>query len=374
MTNLFFYGTLRHLPLLAVVIDRPVANLDATPATLAGYRVSAVAEGPFPMIAADPAARAEGILVRGLSASDIARLDFYEGSFNFDLQTARFDDGTEAQVYVPPAGHWTEDGPWSLEQWQADWADLSVRAAGEVMGYYGARDRDEVAAMFPVIRARAASELRAARSLHGKDTFHGKVEIVERQRSYAKFFAVDDLRLRHERFDGTMSDVLDRGILVAADAAIVLPYDPARDCVLLVEQVRMGPIGRGDPTQWQLEPIAGRVDPGETPEQAAEREAQEEAGVSLSRLIKIAEVYPTPGTSTEFYYIYLGLADLPETITGIGGLATEAENIRSHLLSFDDLMDRVARFDVANAPLALAAYYLSHHRDRLRSARAGDTP
>lgn len=374
MKNLFFYGTLRHIPLLEVVMGRPADELQITTAQLSGYAVSAVAEGPFPMISEQTGALAEGVLVGGLSDVDMARLDFYEGSFAYDLRPVTLDDGQLAEVYVPQAGLWTADGPWSLAKWESDWGEMSVIAAEEVMGYFGQRSRDEVAEMFPVIRARASSRIRARSSLHGADTFDGKIDVRARHRPYSYFFAVDDYKLQHEKYDGSMSEVLDRAVFVAADAALVLPYDPGRDRVLLVEQIRLGPIGRGDRTFWQLEPIAGRVDPGETPEETARREALEEADLEIGSLEKIAEIYPSPGTSTEFYYTYLGLADLPDDITGTSGLETEHENIRSHLLSFDELMDRVDRFDVANAPLALAAYYLARHRDRLRSEWVKDTP
>ena len=44
-------------------------------------------------------------------------------------------------------------------------------------------------------------------------------------------------------------------------------HDPVRDRVLVVEQFRMGPYARGDRHPWQLEPIAGRIDGGESAEQ-----------------------------------------------------------------------------------------------------------
>ncbi|MEW9918825.1 NUDIX domain-containing protein [Marimonas sp. MJW-29] len=374
MKNLFFYGTLRHMPLLEVVLGRDAADLDFSDADLPDCAVSAVAEGPFPMISDSAGQSARGVLVRGLSSDDIARLDFYEGSFAYDLRKAILDNGEAAEVYFPQPGLWTADGPWSLADWVRDWGEMSVIAAREVMGYKGSRSRDEVAAMFPVIRARASSRVRAKSSLHGADTFEGRVQVHARERPYSQFFAVDDYRISHEKYDGSMSEVLDRAVFVAADAALVLPYDPLRDRVLLVEQIRLGPLGRGDRTLWQFEPIAGRIDPGETPEQTARREAMEEADIEIGALEKIAEIYPSPGTSSEFYYLYLGRADLSDDITGTSGLEAEHENIRSHLVSFADLMDRIGRFDVANAPLALAAYYLATHRDRLRSEWADATP
>ena len=52
----------------------------------------------------------------------------------------------------------------------------------------------------------------------------------------------------------------------------------------------------------------------------------------------------------------------------------EGEDIRSHILSFDELMALVDGFGAANAPLGLAAFWLARHRDRLRLAHAKDTP
>ena len=48
-----------------------------------------------------------------------------------------------------------------------------------------------------------------------------------------------------------------------------------------------------------LEPVAGVIDPGETPEDAARREAAEEARLTLGELLPVAEYYPSPGALAE---------------------------------------------------------------------------
>jgi nudix-type nucleoside diphosphatase (YffH/AdpP family) len=150
------------------------------------------------------------------------------------------------------------------------------------------------------------------------------------------------------------------------DAALVMPYDPVRDRVLLVEQVRMGPLVRGDRRVWQLEPIAGHIDPGESPEEAARREALEEANIALESLEPVAQSYTSPGNSTEFSYLFVALADLPDERAGQGGLDCENEDIRSHLVSFDALMELCDSLQIANSPLLVGAYWLARHRERLR--------
>ncbi|MBD3663203.1 NUDIX domain-containing protein [Sulfitobacter aestuariivivens] len=367
MTHLFFYGTLQHIPLLEIVLGRNAHEIDFAPATLPGHRVYAVHEGPFPTILIKNGASAKGLLVRGLTAEDIGRLNFYEGSFDYDLTPVTLTDGQSAHVYLSAPDRWTATDPWSLAGWIDAHGAMTLHAAREVMGYYGVKTQAEVAPLFPRIRARAAAKVRAAQTRHGARTLQGKVEIDTLTRAYAGFFALDEMTLRHAQFDGTMSRGQDRAVFVVSDAAILLPYDPDRDRVLLVEQIRMGPVLRGDRRCWQLEAIAGMVDAGEEPADTARREAQEEAGLTLKSLEPVAEVYASPGNSTEFYYIYVGLADLPDGTEGTGGLDSEGEDIRSHLMSFDDLMDYVDNFHAANTPLVLSAYWLARHRERLRS-------
>lgn len=367
MRNLFFYGTLRHRPLLEIVLGEKADALDLQEAVLPGFAVFSVAEGPFPMIERARGREAQGLLVRGLTEAQIERLDFYEGSFAYDLMLLSLSDGQEAEVYLPQPGLWTADGPWDLQAWEGDWAALSCHAAREVMALMGRQDREEVARHFSRIRARATARVNAQKARHGEGTWQGRLEMEARNRVYAKFYALDEVSLRFQHFDGTMSERVDRAIFIGSDAAILLPYDPVRDRVLLIEQVRMGPLGRGDANLWMLEPIAGNVDPGEDPETTALREAREEAGIDLERLETIAEVYASPGNATEFFYIFLGIADLPDGIAGTGGLESEHEDIRSHLIDFEELLAMADRFAFGNAPLVLAVNWLARHRDRLRS-------
>ncbi len=367
MTNLFFYGTLRHMPLLEVVLGTQASDLDFADAILPDHAIIGAEGGLYPVVLPQSSGQARGVIVRGLTDAQIDRLTYYEGGFDFDLRPMVLADGQGALVYFADPALAT-GGPWSLSDWQADWAELSVTAAREVMGYYGKRDAIEVARMFPMIRARATAQLNAAQSKHGAMTTRGTVDIQQRDRVYAKFFALDEIVLRHERFSGGMSDPLLRAVFIATDAAIVLPYDPVRDRVMLVEQIRMGPLARGDRSVWQLEPIAGRIDAGETAEQAAYREAREEADLNLTELLPVAEAYASPGNATEFHYIYVGLADLPDSVTGVSGKEDENEDIRSHILSFETLMQLVDDMQAANTPLLVAALWLARHRDRLRKS------
>ncbi|TXH94754.1 MAG: NUDIX domain-containing protein [Pseudorhodobacter sp.] len=221
----------------------------------------------------------------------------------------------------------------------------------------------------PQTRARAAAPGPARQR---RSVAPGDVQVDSRSQPYAAFFAVEEQGLRFRRFDGTMSGRVQRAAFVSGDAVTVLPYDPLRDRVLLVEQFRFGPHVRGDTNPWQLEAIAGRIDAGETPEDAARREAQEEAGLDLQgALLPIAGYYPSPGAFAEYLYSYLALVDLPDSAAGHFGLAAEAEDIRAHLVGFDDLMALCQTGEIDNAPLLLSVLWLSGQRAALRGQNPG---
>lgn len=249
----------------------------------------------------------------------------------------------------------------------ADPAELRA-LADLVMRAFGRLSADRVRARLGSLRVEAAGRVRAA-SATGRvlRTGTGEVEAAPPEPVHAGFFGLDVLRLRHRRFDGGMSPWLTREVFVAGDAVTVLPYDPRRDRVLLIEQMRIGPFGRGDPLPWQLEAIAGRIDPGELPEAAARREALEEAGLVLGPLEKIAEYYPTPGAVTEYIYSYIALCDLPDGVAGVFGAAEEAEDIRGHLVPFDRLAEVMAAGEIGNAPLLLTVLWLQRERARLQA-------
>lgn len=249
-------------------------------------------------------------------------------------------------------------------------AEADPDLVAQVLRYFGHLPAERVAGRLQALRVEAASRTRAVAAAagagRGMRAGSGEVDAVQVRPLHAGFFALDLWQLRHRRFDGGMSPPLTREVFVAGDAVTVLPYDPARDRVLLIEQMRIGPLGRGDPLPWQLEAIAGRIDPGETPQEAACREAVEEAGLVLGALEKVAEYYPTPGAMTEYLYSYVALCDLPDGVAGVFGAAQEAEDIKGHLLSFDRLVEVMAAGEIRNAPLLLSVLWLQRERARLR--------
>ncbi len=89
--------------------------------------------------------------------------------------------------------------------------------------------------------------------------------------------------------------------VIFPDAVAALPLDTGRCRIAVIRQYRPA-VG-----EWLLEAPAGVIDEGESPEEAARRELQEEAGLRADRLHWVATGYASPGYSTEKLHYYLAL-------------------------------------------------------------------
>ena len=82
------------------------------------------------------------------------------------------------------------------------------------------------------------------------------VEVLERETPFQGFFRVDTLTLRHKHYNGGWGEPVRRELFVRPPAAAVLPYDPVRGEILLVEQFRVGALEWRD-TPWCLDLFSG---------------------------------------------------------------------------------------------------------------------
>jgi nudix-type nucleoside diphosphatase (YffH/AdpP family) len=273
-------------------------------------------------------------------------------------------------VWFPPPQTGGRGPLWSLADWQAAHGPLARTAAPDAMALMGRMTPARMAHVWRMIAARAQARLVAAQAPDAGLSGLARADVVQvaQRRPYDSFYGLAEYDLRLRQFDTTLGPQIERGVLLSADAALVLPYDPVRDTVLLVEQFRIGPYARGAAFPWCLEPIAGIIDGGETAETTARREALEEANLVVDRLIPIGAGYSSPGDSTNHFHLFCAPCDLPDAAAGVGGLASEAENIRSHVLSFARFMALLDGGHLNVIPLQVMGHWLARHRDALRAA------
>ncbi len=193
-------------------------------------------------------------------------------------------------------------------------------------------------------------------------------DFVELQREplYTGFYNFERFRYRHKRFDGSTSELTVRDMLVSGDAVVVLPYDPVRDEVVLIEQMRPAALSRGIYDAWELEAVAGVIGQGEAPEYTAARELEEEAGLAAGALYPIAPCYQSPGSVSQFMYLYIAKVDLSEYQAGIFGLDDEHEDIRTHVLSREAAIGLLKTGEANNAPLQILLYALALELEEIR--------
>ncbi len=184
-----------------------------------------------------------------------------------------------------------------------------------------------------------------------------RIEILEKTTPFQGYFRVDRYRLRHGKFDGGWSDEMTREIFERGHAAAVLLYDPQRDQVVLIEQFRLGAYAAGmEP--WLIEIVAGIIDPNETAEGVAQREAEEEAGCRVTAMAPIGRYLATPGGSSETVAIFCGRVD-SSNAGGIFGLDHEQEDIRVLSISRQEAVEKLAAGGITNLIAVVALQWLA---------------
>ena len=190
------------------------------------------------------------------------------------------------------------------------------------------------------------------------------LEVLGRETAYRGFFRIHRYRLRHRLFAGGWSPEIVREVFEHGPTVAVLPYDPVRDSVVMIEQLRAGPVAQGS-EPWLLEIVAGFIEEGETPEAVAHREAAEEAGLRLRTLEPIAAFYPSAGSSSEYLRLYCARVEAGAA-GGLHGHAHEGEDIRASVLPYADARAALRSGRIESSHAIIALQWLALNRRRLR--------
>lgn len=186
------------------------------------------------------------------------------------------------------------------------------------------------------------------------------VEVLASETAYQGFFRVSRQSIRHALFAGGHIEV-QRELLHRGDAVCVLLYDPDLQAVVLVEQFRIGAVDKS-PSPWLLELVAGMVEPGETAEDVAHREAIEEAGVELNELVPITRYSSSVGGCDEYVDLFCARVDAGQ-LGGLHGLEEEGEDIKVHVLPVTEAFELVAAGQIDNAATIIALQWLQLNKD-----------
>ena len=190
------------------------------------------------------------------------------------------------------------------------------------------------------------------------------VEIVSKETLFRGFFKMVKYTFRHKLFEGGWSKPIEREMFERGHAAALLPYDPIRDEVVIVEQIRVGALEHENP--WQYEIVAGIIDTDESAEQVARREAMEEAGVEVTHVLPITSYYPSSGGCSEKLDVMVGCIDAT-TAQGVHGLDYEGEDIRVQVMSREQAYQLVQQGVFENGATIIALQWLQLNYQDLQS-------
>jgi len=184
------------------------------------------------------------------------------------------------------------------------------------------------------------------------------IEIVQKEVAYKGFFTIKKYQLRFRCFAGGMSELVNRELLEKTAAVGILLFDPITQQVVLIEQFRPGSMQ--DPiSPWQIEIVAGLIEPGEQEVDVAMREAKEEAGLHVEEIVAISHYWVSPGASNERMTLFCGKVDASNA-GGIYGLVAEDEDIKVHVVDMATAFAWVDQELINNAPAIIALQWLRH--------------
>jgi len=197
-----------------------------------------------------------------------------------------------------------------------------------------------------------------------------EIEILGKACVFDGYFRIDRYRLRHTLHQGGMSREIVREVFERGNAVGILPFDPDRDEVVMIEQFRIGAYAAGaDP--WLTEIVAGIIEQGESAEQVARREIAEETGLKVGDLWPMVRYLSSPGGASEKVELFLGRVDA-RGAGGVHGLEFEEEDIRVFPLPYADAAAMVEEGKIGNAMTLIALQWLMLHRHEvMRAWRAG---
>lgn len=193
-------------------------------------------------------------------------------------------------------------------------------------------------------------------------------KVCEQQRVYDGHFKVDQLVLEHDAYRGGRLKNVRREIVGRQDAVAVIPYDPQRETVVLVEQFRAGAVRSSNP--WLLEIVAGLIEKGESAVEVARRETLEEIGCETGRIQEVAHFYTSPGGLTEHMRLFVAEVDSSQ-VSQHAGVQDEHEDIQVVVCSVHQIARMLDRGEINSATPLVGLQWLLLHLPQLQQDWSG---
>ena len=194
---------------------------------------------------------------------------------------------------------------------------------------------------------------------------HDDVKLLKQEVLHKGFIHVESYTIQNKLFKGEWTKPYVRELVIKHRAGVVIPYDPIRDEVVLIEQFRAGALCQSK-SPWLIELVAGIADKEDEPmENLIRRELHEEAGLEGIEITHIFDYLSSPGGSTEEISLFYAKVDSTKA-PKFSGLADENEDIRVHVVSSNTAFSAIKNGIIHNASAIIALQWLELNIDKIR--------
>jgi GDP-mannose pyrophosphatase NudK len=181
------------------------------------------------------------------------------------------------------------------------------------------------------------------------------INVLESRVLSEQWYTLKKVTYDHTRRNGKRitqtREVYDRG-----NGATILLYNKTSRSVILTRQFRMPTFLNGNPDGLLIECCAGLLD-RDNPEQAIQRETEEETGYKITSAQKVMEAYMSPGSVTEILYFFVAEYAADMKVSEGGGLETENEDIEVLEMPFSQALEMVKTGEIKDAKTILLLQY-----------------
>tara|TARA_B100000676_G_scaffold310505_1_gene377287 strand:- start:312 stop:893 length:582 start_codon:yes stop_codon:yes gene_type:complete len=179
-----------------------------------------------------------------------------------------------------------------------------------------------------------------------------KFKIINKKNIHKGFFEMNEVTLKYKKIDGSWTNNIKRELFGGAQVSAVLPYDPIKKEIVLIQQFRPGTISKNF-NNFLYEIVAGIIDKGESPETTAKRECIEETGCKIKSILPIQGYFPAPGSSESYYHLFLGEVEAFEGSRTMG-LENENEDILVKCYNFNKVKEMLQNKEIVNGITLIA--------------------
>jgi NTP pyrophosphohydrolases including oxidative damage repair enzymes len=145
-----------------------------------------------------------------------------------------------------------------------------------------------------------------------------------------------------------------REAVLRPDSVAILPYDPSCEVAFLVSQFRL-PVYLATGAMASLEVASGRIDQGESLEEAARREASEETGLPIANVIAQGSVFLNPALIAEKTHLFLAPIQSQQAPLASIDHSDMLGDVKLVPLSFDEMRNRIELATIIDAKTIILA-------------------